>query len=210
MGDTSDLSADLSACTEATDPPDLICSQQLCRDCVLGQFRDKWHNCITGELNEEELGVSALLASMWTSFAASGNPGQGAKPWTREQPWYSRITTTVDQRWDYRLTYHHARDEMGNSTTTESPSTTLSPEDCDQFKTDQSCELRMQLFLLGTRCQTMLRWEVTMATAGCSATATLGRCVKRVSRALLAKPMWTIAYENSFLDSLVELDFTYK
>ena len=33
------------------------------------------------------------------------------------------------------------QDEMGNSTTTESPSTTLSPEDCDQFKTDQSCEL---------------------------------------------------------------------
>ena len=86
--------------------------------------------------------------------------------------------------------------------------------------------------LPGTQCQTMLRWEVTMATAGCSATATLGRfwtkilkrqkdelsfiqptlprCVKRVSRALLAKPMWTIAYENSFLDSLVELDFTYK
>merc|ERR1712032_1336729 len=49
--------------------------------------------------------------------------------------------------------------------------------------------------LPGTRCQTMLRWEVTTATAG--------RCVKRVSRALLAKPMWTIAYENSFLDSLV-------
>jgi len=139
--DTSDLSLDLSACTEASDPPDMICSQQMCRDCVLGQFRDKWHNCITGELSEEELGVSALLASMWTSFAASGDPGQGAKPWSREQPWYSRITTTVDQRWDYRLTYHHARDEMGNSTTTESPSTTSSPEDCDQFKTDESCEL---------------------------------------------------------------------
>ena len=26
----------------------VISSQQLCRDCVLGQFRDKWHNCITG------------------------------------------------------------------------------------------------------------------------------------------------------------------
>merc|ERR1719184_601042 len=53
--------------------------------------------------------------------------------------------------------------------------------------------------LLGTQCQTMLRWEVTTATAGCSATATLGRSVKRVSRALLEKPMWTIAYENSYL-----------
>merc|ERR1719209_2043650 len=194
--DTSDLSVDLSACTEATDPPDMICSQQLCRDCVLGQFREKWHNCITGELNDEELGVSALLASMWTSFAASGDPGQGAKPWSREQPWYSRITTTVDQRWDYRLTYHHARDEMGNST-----SQTLSRSDTTCWLgSAKTSALATQSAnsLPGTRCQTMLRWEVTMATAGFSATATLGGCVKRVSRGLPAKPMWTIAYENSF------------
>ena len=41
-----------------------------------------------------------------------------------------------------------------------------------------------------------------------SVQATLPRCVKRVSRAPLEKPMWTIAYENSFLHSLVELDIT--
>ena len=31
----------------------IISSQQLCRDCVLGQFRDKWHNCITGSNQED-------------------------------------------------------------------------------------------------------------------------------------------------------------
>ena len=31
----------------------LMSSQQMCRDCVLGQFRDKWHNCITGSNQED-------------------------------------------------------------------------------------------------------------------------------------------------------------
>ena len=153
----------------------------------------------SGELNDEELGVSALLArsvatcviihlmlskipswswpqhvdelcSKWepwprsSSMEQRGTLVQQVIP-VRYQPWkrsalinfVSRITTTVEQRQDYRLTYHHARvshiqhthhqcwtwkieDEVGNSTT-ESPSTTPSPQACDQFKTDQSCEL---------------------------------------------------------------------
>ena len=63
--------------------------------------------------------MSGILASMWTQvkkkgdifitiirglnrsslsqFAASGNPGQGAQQWTREDKWYSKITTSVQQ-----------------------------------------------------------------------------------------------------------------
>ena len=34
--------------------------------CIEGEFRDRWHWCITGELTEEENLVSGILASMWT------------------------------------------------------------------------------------------------------------------------------------------------
>ena len=30
-------------------------------------------------------------------FAVSGNPGHGAQQWTREDKWYSKITTSVEQ-----------------------------------------------------------------------------------------------------------------
>ena len=36
---------------------------------------------------------------------------------------------------------YHLKDEAGNSTTTERPMTTPNPESCDDFKTDESCEL---------------------------------------------------------------------
>ena len=96
---------------------------------------------------------------------------------------------------------------------------------CEVHPSFKLCEFF--LFNPGIRCQTRLRWETTTATAGCSATATLGRSqtifcrrkkeeklfvqlrfAKPVSRGLLAEPMWTIACENSFLDPLVELDIT--
>ena len=101
--------------------------------------------------------MSGILASMWTQvkslevlklrfrvvlqFAATGDPGHGAKQWTKEDPWYSKITTSVEQvlllmirrrdnqsmvddgylqAKDYHLSYHFAA-EGGDLTTTMAP-----------------------------------------------------------------------------------------
>ena len=101
--------------------------------------------------------MSGILASMWTQvkslvmlklrcrvvlqFAATGNPGHGAQQWTKEDPWYSKITTSVEQvlllmirrrdnqltvddghlqAKDYHLSYHFAA-EGGDLTTTRAP-----------------------------------------------------------------------------------------
>ena len=101
--------------------------------------------------------MSGILASMWTQvkslevlklrfrvvlqFAATGDPGHGAQQWTREDPWYSKITTSVEQvlllmirrrdnqlmvddghlqAKDYHLSYHFAA-EGGDLTTTTAP-----------------------------------------------------------------------------------------
>ena len=102
--------------------------------------------------------MSGILASMWTQvkslevlklrfrvvlqFAATGDPGHGAQLWTREDPWYSKITTSVEQvlllmirrrgiqsmvdsghvlqAKDYHLSYHFAA-EGGDLTTTTAP-----------------------------------------------------------------------------------------
>ena len=74
-------------------------------------------------------------------FAATGDPGHGAKQWTKEDPWYSKITTSVEQvlllmirrrdnqsmvddghlqAKDYHLSYHFAA-EGGDLTTTRAP-----------------------------------------------------------------------------------------
>ena len=101
--------------------------------------------------------MSGILASMWTQvkslevlklrfrvvlqFAATGDPGHGAQQWTKEDPWYSKITTSVEQvlllmirrrdnqsmindghlqAKDYHLSYHFAA-EGGDLTTTTAP-----------------------------------------------------------------------------------------
>ena len=74
-------------------------------------------------------------------FAATGDPGHGAQQWTKEDPWYSKITTSVEQvlllmirrrdnqsmvdaghlqAKDYHLSYHFAA-EGGDLTTTTAP-----------------------------------------------------------------------------------------
>jgi len=85
--------------------------------CIQGPFHDKWLWCVTGELTDEEMAVSEILATMWTNFARTGDPGYGAKQWSRDEPWYSRITTQVEQKLDYRKTYHIAADDNDKSTT---------------------------------------------------------------------------------------------
>ena len=42
-------------------------------NCIEGEFRDRWHWCITGELTEEENLVSGILASMWTQVKKKGD-----------------------------------------------------------------------------------------------------------------------------------------
>merc|ERR1712127_1158975 len=88
--DIGPLDAAIAACLNAD-------GLTLNNECIEGEFRDRWHWCITGELTEEEIDVSAIMASMWTQFAAPGDPGYGAKPWSREEPWYSKISTVVEQ-----------------------------------------------------------------------------------------------------------------
>ncbi len=64
-------------------------------------FRKKWHGCLTGQLTEEELGVSALLSQIWTNFAITGEPGHGALPWSRDRPYYLRCVAFVS----YKIVY---------------------------------------------------------------------------------------------------------
>ena len=77
-------------------------------DCILnGPMHKKWEYCLTGnffalsksfydvvlgELTEEETRVSSYLTKMWTSFAVSGHPGFGAKPWSSKNPVYLKVS----------------------------------------------------------------------------------------------------------------------
>merc|ERR1712111_181310 len=89
-------------------------------DCILnGPMHKKWEYCLTGELTEEETRVSSYLTKMWTSFAVSGHPGFGAKPWSSKNPVYLKITDEVKEASDYRKEYHIASDQVySNSTST--------------------------------------------------------------------------------------------
>ena len=85
---------------------------------------------------------------MWLlQFAGSGDPGQGAQQWNREDKWYSKITTSVQQvlhsrsignnyeeldvgegqpgfphqAKDYHLSYHFASEGGDLTTTTAAP-----------------------------------------------------------------------------------------
>merc|ERR1739842_133682 len=58
--------------------------------------------------------------------------GNGAQPQHKHQHQQQQQPTT---------TTNTTTTTTPTTSTTESPSTTSSPEDCDQFKTDQSCEL---------------------------------------------------------------------
>jgi len=118
-------------------------------NCIEGEFRDRWHWCITGELTEEENLVSGILASMWTQFAVSGNPGHGAQQWTREDKWYSKITTSVQQAKDYHLSYHFASEGGDLTTTTAAPAGSC-PENWQEMKiTQDSGEIVTECLLLG-------------------------------------------------------------
>merc|ERR1719245_1795786 len=88
----------------------------------------KWEYCLTGELTEEETRVSSYLTKMWTSFAVSGHPGFGAKPWSSKNPVYLKITDEVKEASDYRKEYHIASDQVySNSTTTTTISSSTIP-----------------------------------------------------------------------------------
>lgn len=76
-----------------------------------GAFRSKWHDCLTGELNDEELQVSANIAQLWTNFATSGDPGLGAGAWSRDNPVYIKIDKGLEVRKDYTKEYHIALEE---------------------------------------------------------------------------------------------------
>merc|ERR1711990_1397846 len=118
-------------------------------NCIEGEFRDRWHWCITGELTEEENLVSGILASMWTQFASSGNPGHGAQQWTREDKWYSKITTSVQQAKDYHLSYHFASEGGDLTTTTAAPAGSC-PENWEEMEmTQDSGEIVTECLLLG-------------------------------------------------------------
>ena len=52
--------------------------------------RKKWRHCLTGQLTDEELAVSALLVQAWTNFATNNHPGLEAQPWSRDHPYYLR------------------------------------------------------------------------------------------------------------------------
>jgi carboxylesterase type B len=83
----------------------------LCLTSPLGAFRIKWHDCLTGELNEEETEVSAVLTQLWTNFATSGEPGFGLPAWTKKQPAYIKIEADFTIREDYTKEYHVALEE---------------------------------------------------------------------------------------------------
>ena len=58
-----------------------------------GPVREKWHDCLTGQLSQEEQLVSSHLTQLWTNFATSGSPGLGSSPWDRDYPVYTQVTT---------------------------------------------------------------------------------------------------------------------
>jgi hypothetical protein len=69
---------------------EILCSSIIFNILCRLHCRKKWHGCLTGQLTEEELGVSALLSQIWTNFAINGEPGHGALPWSRDRPYYLR------------------------------------------------------------------------------------------------------------------------
>ena len=77
-----------------------------------GAFRNKWHDCLTGELNEEELQVSGYVAQLWTNFAINGEPGFGLNSWSIDNPWYVKIDKRVELKKDYTKEYHIALEEF--------------------------------------------------------------------------------------------------
>jgi carboxylesterase type B len=77
-----------------------------------GAFRSRWHDCLTGELNEEEAAVSASIAQLWTNFAIYGEPGFGLKAWDRTDPTYVKIDSQVSLQTDYTKEYHIALEEF--------------------------------------------------------------------------------------------------
>jgi len=77
-----------------------------------GAFRSRWHDCLTGELNEEETAVSASIAQLWTNFAIHAEPGFGLKAWDRTDPSYVKIDSTVSLKTDYTKEYHIALEEF--------------------------------------------------------------------------------------------------
>ena len=58
-----------------------------------GPVREKWHDCLTGQLSQEEQLVSSHLTQLWLNFATSGSPGLGSSPWYRDYPVYTQVTT---------------------------------------------------------------------------------------------------------------------
>ena len=120
--DAGQLSMDINECLDISGGLNLDEMIQCAAD-PNGPVRSKWQNCLTGRLTEEELAVSANILQMWTNFAINGNPGLGARTWSIEEPWYSRITDVVEIASNYRNEYHIASDEA--STTTTSTTTTI-------------------------------------------------------------------------------------
>ena len=81
-----------------------------------GQFRSKWHNCLTGQFSEEELQVSSNTVQAWTNFAARGYPGFGVGPWTTDDPVYLKIDKVNSVQTDFTKEYHIALEEFRNRT----------------------------------------------------------------------------------------------
>ena len=103
---------DLSAiAADAADCLDGGLDALLCLTSPIGQFRTKWQDCLTGELNDEETAVSAYMSQLWTNFATSGEPGFGLPAWSRERPAYVKVEETVSIREDYTREYHVALEE---------------------------------------------------------------------------------------------------
>ena len=60
-----------------------------------------------------------MICSRWTNFAITGDPGLGAKPWSYDEPWYSRITDVVEIASNYRNEYHVAFDQATKTTSSD-------------------------------------------------------------------------------------------
>jgi hypothetical protein len=103
--DLAAIAADAGDCL--ADPLNAL----LCLTSPVGAFRTKWHDCLTGELNAEETGASAILTQLWVNFATRGAPGFGLNAWTKDRPAYIKIETGYTLREDYTKEYHIALEE---------------------------------------------------------------------------------------------------
>jgi len=96
----------------------------------------------------EDIGVEVDVRVV-LQFAATGDPGHGAQQWTKEDPWYSKITTSVEQAKDYHLSYHFAA-EGGDLTTTMAPPVGGCPDNWEELEiTQDSGEVLIECLLLG-------------------------------------------------------------